>query len=245
VEQHLDDPSKMHILVYSHKPFVKKGSNNANTEIAAQMDSNHTPTIEVKSIGSTLFCSPSIHKNGEPYEILECTNPAIADDFERHIDTICKKYSIPYLEAADENGKSKIQIQDLFKPDYTIFEGHNRHEALLRVMDYLIAGNASILSYDRIKPLAHQWNNQHCNPPLDDKEFEKQWTCATDFIAKEGPNPDEEDDDKGHHSAADLLAELAIENTNLFFKDQYGTAHAQVHNAYHDETIRVETKASV
>ena len=40
---------------------------------------------------------------------------------------------------------------------------------------------------------------------------------------------------------ADLLVELATENTSLFFKDQYGTAHAQVHIADHDEIIRVES----
>ena len=94
---------------------------------------------------------------------------------------------------------------------------------------------------EEIKSLAHQWNLKHCNPPLDDKEFEKQWKCATDFIAKKGPKPDEEDDDKGHHSAADILVELATENTSLLFKDQYGTAHAQVHIADHDEIIRVES----
>ena len=158
------------------------------------------------------------------------------------IDNICRKYSIPYLEAADNgNGKALLPIQDLFKPDFTIFEGHNRHEALMRTMESLIARNSSILSLEEIKPLARQWNQKHCSPPLDDKEFEKQWACATDFIAKKGTKQDEEDDDKGHHSAADILVELATENTSLFFKDQYGTAHAQVHIADHDEIIRVES----
>ena len=59
-------------------------------------------------------------------------------------------------------------------------------------------------------------------------------------LLKKGTKPDE-DDDKGIHSAADLLVELAIENTSLFFKDQYGTAHAQIHIADHDEIIRVES----
>ena len=67
----------------------------------------------------------------------------------------------------------------------------------------------------------------------------KQWKCATDFISKN--QPDEEDDDKGHHSAADILVELATENTSLSFKDQYGMAYAQVHIADHDEIIRVES----
>ena len=100
------------------------------------------------------------------------------------------------------------------------------------------------MSLEEIKSLAEQWNQKHCNPPLDNKEFEKQWISATNFIAKNtnGQKQDrEEDDNKGSRSAADLLVELAVENTKLFFKDQYGTAYAQNHIGDHDEIIRVES----
>lgn len=174
--------------------------------------------------------SPSIHQNGHPYQILGTKEPDIVDDFVQHIDNICKKYSIPYL---DENGNSSglVPIQDLFKSDFTIFEGHNRHEALMRAMESLIVRNSGILSLEEIKTLAQGWNQKHCSPPLDDREFEKQWTCATDFIAKKGLKPDEKDNDKGIRSAADLLVELAVENTGLLFKDQYSAAYAQIHSA--------------
>jgi hypothetical protein len=125
-----------------------------------------------------------------------------------------------------------LPIQDLFKPDFTILEGHNRHEGLMRIMESLIARTSGILSLEEIKSLAYQWNLKHCSPPLDNTEFEKQWTSATDFIAKKGTKPNE-DDDKGHHSAADILVGLATENTSLLFKDQYNTAHARVHIADH------------
>ena len=95
-------------------------------------------------------------------------------------------YSLPKCNNGNGNGKALSPIQELFKPDFTIFEGHNRHEALMRVMESLIARNYSILSLEEIKPLAQQWNQKHCSPPLDDKEFEKQWKCATDFIGKKG-----------------------------------------------------------
>jgi hypothetical protein len=162
------------------------------------------------------------------------------DDFVQHIDNICRKYSIPYLEAADNgNGKALLPIPNLFKPDFTIYEGHNRHEALMRAMESLMARNSSILSPEEIKSLAQQWNNYHCSPPLDEREFGKQWECATDFIAKKGPKPDEENV-KGIRSAADLLVQLTIENTSLLFKDQYGAAHAQIHVADHYEILRIE-----
>ncbi len=28
------------------------------------------------------------------------------------------------------------------------------------------------------------WNQNHCKPPLDDREFEKQWKCALKFASK-------------------------------------------------------------
>jgi hypothetical protein len=244
VEQHLDDANKAHIYIYSHKPFPKKSSDN-NGPSATKIDSNKIPALEVKGLGShgIFFCTPSIHKNGHPYRIIGTQDPVIADDMVEHIDNICRKYSIPYLEAANHgNGKALQPIQDLFKPDFSIFEGHNRHEALMRAMESLIVRNSGILTLEEIKLLAKQWNLKHCSPPLDDIEFEKQWVCATDFISKKGPKlEDEEDTDKGFRSAANLLVELATENASLMFKDQYGTAYAQVHIADHDEIIRIES----
>jgi hypothetical protein len=29
-----------------------------------------------------------------------------------------------------------------------------------------------------IKEIAYKWNKNHCRPPIDDLEFEKQWKCA-------------------------------------------------------------------
>ena len=181
--------------MYSHKPFPKKSSDN-NGHLNSKLNANEVPAIEVKGLGShgILFVTPSVHKNGQPYQIIGTPDPVIADDFVNHIDNICKKYSIPYLDGNGGNGRQyTCPIQDLFKSDFTIFEGHNRHEALMRAMESLLARNSGILSQDQIKSLARQWNSQHCSPPLDDREFEKQWKCATDFIDRKnnGSSQDE------------------------------------------------------
>jgi hypothetical protein len=185
VEQHLDDHTKAHVLLYSHKPFPKKSSDN-NGILGVKINANEIPAIEVKGLGShgIFFVSPSIHKNGQPYQFIGTKDPVIVDDFDQHLDKIFKKYSIPYLDATNDNDKALIPIEDLFKPDFIIAEGHNRHEALLRVMESLIVRNSSILSLDKIKKLAKDWNNQQCRPPLDDKEFEKQWKCSLRFVTK-------------------------------------------------------------
>jgi hypothetical protein len=257
VEEQEDDPTKAHVLLYSHKPFPKKSSDKTSISTANKIQSNEIPAIEIKGLGShgILFVSPSIHKNGHPYQIMGTREPRIVDDFVQHLDNIFKKYNIQYLDAANGIGKEKIPIEDLFKEDFTIVEGHNRHEALMRIMESLIARNSDILSLDKIGKLAMEWNKKHCSPPLDDKEFEKQWKCALDFVTKK-----KVEDQSQHYqdqqtpttdtiseatakSHAELIIELAAENRTLLFKDQYGVAYALVHfeEDDHDEIIKVES----
>ena len=73
-------------------------------------------------------------------------------------------------------------IQELFNEDTKIYEGHNRHEAILRVMESLLRRNYGIITEDQIKELAIYWNKQHCEPPLDEREFIKQWHDAVKFV---------------------------------------------------------------
>lgn len=109
VEQHLDDRAKAHVLLYSHKPFRKKSSDN-NGYLNQKLNENEIPATEVKGLGSPgiLFVTPSIHKNGQPYQIIGTSDPVIADEFVNHIDSICKKNSIPYL---DGNGGMEMEME--------------------------------------------------------------------------------------------------------------------------------------
>jgi hypothetical protein len=157
-----------------------------------------------------LYVSPSVHKNGHPYEIIgPCKDPVILDDFIDLIDNICRKYNIPYLDAAaNNNSRAKIPIEELFKDDFTVQEGHNRHEALLRVMESLIARNIRILALDEIREFAKIWNDSHCSSPLDDREFQKQWKCATAFIDKKASAEKGDNKYKSKDETLDLADEL-------------------------------------
>jgi P4 family phage/plasmid primase-like protien len=195
VEQHPDDPTKLHIYVYSHKPFAKKSSDKTRTygDLTSKLKINEIPALEVKGEGShgIFFCFPSFHMNGNRYQIIDNKDPVIADDFEKHIDNICQKYGLKYLDNSDSDSRSRpglIPINELFKEDAIIHAGHNRHEALLRVMESLLKRNAGILSIEQIMQDASDWNAIHCNPPLNDREFQKQWKCATKFIAIKNPD---------------------------------------------------------
>ena len=63
-----------------------------------------------------------------------------------------------------EMEKRLLPIQDLFKPDFTIFEGHNRHEALMRIMESLIARNSGILSLRRNKTISTTMESETLQP---------------------------------------------------------------------------------
>jgi hypothetical protein len=190
IEQHNDAPDRAHIIFYSTHPFPEKSSDTVTEGPLSEKLDNEIPDIEVKGSGEhgLLFVTPSPHKNGHNYEIIgtrELENIA-TDAFETHIDNICNKFGIPYLNGnGNGSNNAKQPINELFNEDTKIYEGHNRHEALLRVMGSLLRRNHNILSEAEIKPLADIWNQKHCIPPLDEKEFEKQWNDAVKFITKQ------------------------------------------------------------
>jgi P4 family phage/plasmid primase-like protien len=222
VEQHEDRPDRMHLLVYSEgRPFVKKSSDQGR--LGDKLDANEVPAIEVKGPGAIFYVSPSVHKNGYPYRIIGTNIPCLSNSFENDINNILKKYNIAYL-LDDGNGiggngapTNKIAIEELFKEDFMVYKDHNRHEALLRVMESLITRNKGILSLEQIKRLCNEWNNKHCVPPLDNTEFEKQWKCATKFIGKNNNNNNsdgsssgaaEDDNNKDKKSKTEILLEI-------------------------------------
>ena len=186
VEQHRDNPDRAHIFILSTRPFVKKSSCPADNNKFQKISSDAIPVIEVKGQSDALaYVTPSIHKNGHFYQILGTLLPIISDEFEEHIDKIYKKYGIPYLDSEEKNSrKTLIPIEELAKSEFRIIEGNNRHEALMRYAESLMARNKRILSLDQIRSLVVQWNNRCCVPPLEEAELEKQWQCALDFVDK-------------------------------------------------------------
>ena len=112
------------------------------------------------------YCSPSPHKNGSKYEIMGTLEPQTCGE-NRYLQLfeIYNKYGL----GIDKD--NKIPITSLFEKDLVVPAGHNRHEVLLRMMESLIQRNRSILEMERIKALAKECNNIHCNPPLDDEAF--------------------------------------------------------------------------
>ena len=197
-EQHKDDVNRGHIYILSTKPFPTKASDKGKPDTASKISNNEIPGIEVKNVGSLSFCWNSIHEGGCRYEFV-VENPVLCHEFPEHINSICKKYGLDYL---DEHGRGKgdIPIPELFKVDTIIYEGNNRHLQQLRANDSLIARKKDILPFEKIKQLAMDWNQAHCRPPLDDRELDKLFDQSLGFISKNNRDEKGDADNNGQGS---------------------------------------------
>ena len=194
VEQHRDDEDKAHILFYSEIPFTKKSSDaNSVDDFDTRFRNNEIPALEVKGLGvhGIVYCTPSLHKNGYHYEIIGVQIPEVlskqaAEEMMQHINNICKKYGLHYLEnRTDVYGKNIAQLpmSDLYNLDNITTEGNNRHLRLLRLMESLILKLRDKMSLDQIKQLAQIYNDTVFDVPKNETEFEQEWKDALKWIA--------------------------------------------------------------
>ena len=51
-------------------------------------------------------------------------------------------------------------------------------------MESELQRNRGIKPLEDIKEISQFWNQKHCKPPLDNREFEKQWKQAMKFVEK-------------------------------------------------------------
>jgi hypothetical protein len=65
-------------------------------------------------------------------------------------------------------------------------------------MESLLLRNQRILSHEKIKKLSEEWNLNHCIPPLDAQEVDKQWKCALNFVEQDNKNLEKYDELNGN-----------------------------------------------
>ena len=140
-----------------------------------------------------MFVSPSIHKNGFNYEIIgDAKEPLLLSSLQaielmRHIDNICSKYGLKYLEKE----KNKILTEPLKKIiktlkigselQYHIHEGQ-RHMTMLSFADSLLIHHKNKKSKEELKTFFLLVNDNVCLPPLPENEINSIWQSAEKFV---------------------------------------------------------------
>ena len=140
-----------------------------------------------------MFVSPSIHKNGFNYEIIgDAKEPLLlsssqAIELMRHLDNICIKHGIKYLEKE----KNKILTEPLKKiiktlkvePEFQHFinEGQ-RHITMLSFADSLLIKHRNRKSKEDLKTFFLLVNDTVCLPPLPENEINSIWESAVEFV---------------------------------------------------------------
>jgi Bifunctional DNA primase/polymerase, N-terminal len=234
VEQHKDSlTEKAHIYMYSSIPFPQKSADSVLG-------------LEIKGLGEhgIAFCFPSIHKDGLPYEIIGTNQPITLNEDQSnemilHIDNICKKYGLEYLEK---------HYRRLLDSDCKIYKG-SRHDSLLRIANSLLfrdlGGNEKSRSELEIKAILLKINNTRCVPsPLPTEEIDKIWDDAVNYVRQIKAQQDEDrvaDNDPSKGTIAQKALELAILQCSELFLDQFGSPYAAVKIGEHTETLPLKS----
>jgi hypothetical protein len=192
VELHADQPDRAHISGYTEKPLTAKSSDAGKFKL--KIESNEIPAIEIKSQGKDgiSFSPPSYHKHGHPYEAKKKIVPGTlnitqASKLMLTLDFELSKFGINYLiGTAFRKGskKSMPSMEEMRKPEFKVTQGHNRHECVLRIFESNLFTKTGIWNDQQIKDDGIKWNQEHCVPPLSDKQIEGQWNDAKVFYEK-------------------------------------------------------------
>ena len=124
-----------------------------------QLAGNEIPALEIKSDRGIAYCSPSYHIHGHRYQISGTIEPFTLDDkqidkLQEHLTILCKEYGIEYADTSvltntvslntneDHNAQEKFNEQStlakLWQGNSSVCKGHNRHGAMLSILDSLL-----------------------------------------------------------------------------------------------------------
>ena len=193
IEQHVDDPTRAHIFVWSDKkPFKKKSSNSGD----------NVPRIEVKGEGndSLVSVTPSPHANGSNYEFvggwhLAVMEPKIHNQIEEHINTICIRYGIEYLNGdARRHSPHSGNYQNQYQNQNQKIPVGERHNTLLSYANNLIARLLKTETpKETIRKYFELYNQEQCEEPLPSTEIEQIFNDAWEHIDKNTTQTQTED----------------------------------------------------
>ena len=209
VEQHKDNPERAHIYFIVQKPLSKKSG--IGTNHTGNDDRDNVPAIEVKSEGrnGTMIVTPSIHKYGQPYEIIGTKDIQVLDigeteKLEDFLNHIYRKYSSTLVQIPSKDQKwtnisvlLSAELRDIAKS----LRINNLHTRILKGTrsNTLISFGRTLLNYhykfqdlNTLKEFFFQVNSDLCDPPLPEKEIEAIWNKDLEYLDRDLDSKDNE-----------------------------------------------------
>ena len=184
IEQHLDDITRGHLWIYSPIMFPKKSA-------------DAVLGLEVKGLGShgVIISTPCIHKDGHRIERTGLQEPITWSKEEAfgmllHIDRICKKYSIRYLDRNGNgnstlSGKIKNMVKFLIIDPSVVIHNGQRHQIMISVANSILFRHSATKSHDKLSEFFSEINDKLCRPdPLPSKEVSRIWEDALEYVSK-------------------------------------------------------------
>jgi P4 family phage/plasmid primase-like protien len=241
VEQHKDNPDKAHIYFYSPIPFPKKSADS-------------TLGLEVKGLGEhgIIFCSPSTHKDGFPYEIIGTSTPITLNETQareliQHINQICIKYGVHYLDKVSTfDGSLKDMIKSLTINHAIKIPQGQRHITLISLADSLLFTHLGKgkKTENQLKGFFDRISEELCEPSLQSNERDSIWKSALDFVARntwtgESQMDNTEDEDS---EGVDLVVAVT---KKLMQRYRFATMNDTDEIYYHNEQGGVYTLGEV
>ena len=158
-----------------------------------------------------------------------------AKEFKIHVDNICKKYRLEYLEKHYTN---------LLDSGAKIYQGE-RHDSLISIANSILfryGGNGK--SEQELKDAYLEINDSRCYPPLLTNETDRIWDDAVAYYTKK-KNEEKvvatKDKPEGTKTKAQIALHLAEEQCSGLFLDQFGAPYAPIKVGRHIETLPLKS----
>jgi DNA polymerase elongation subunit (family B) len=187
VEQHAEDaPNKAHFYFYSDTPFhnlpgIKtRYSGDKSKDWDELVKINQIPAIEIKCEGGGVhFGTPSKHSGGYTYKHVAgspsvptlCLSESEAADAITKLEDVLNEFGDSYLDYKSKTtGKTVYpSIEEMYKPDYKVYAGSNRHLECRRLGAKLLI-RSNMVNQEQALFEVLQWNRLHDIPPLTDDD---------------------------------------------------------------------------
>jgi P4 family phage/plasmid primase-like protien len=181
VEQHADNKEKAHVYFLSPFPFPNMGP---NSKLG----------VEIKSKGEhgIVFCSPSMHKDGYPYQIMGTKTPlelkpAEAIEMVQKINTMYKRNGLSYLDRKSRLSEELKHIAKTLKineSDYGVISEGERHNTLISMANSILFRHLEDGdNLDKLFGFFREVNERLCSPgPLPSEEANSIWESALSFV---------------------------------------------------------------